>query len=155
MKIIRLLSVLLLLVTALSLSCCATVEEEGAVTVIVEDGGGTRTVYRAELGDVKNKDDGAFGVLEYLSELDEGSLYLETESGAYGKYITKIGVLENGRDNKYIMVYTSNEKDFGTWDGVKSLEHEGVTMTESGVGVSSMSIEDGTVILFRAERSEW
>ncbi len=140
---------------ALSLVGCVSVGESGAVTVVVESYDGSYTEYRVYLEDVDNKNEGAFGVLEYLCETENGLRELETDSGAYGKYITKIGSLENGKDSKYIMIYTSNEKDFGTWEGVGSLEYEGTLLKESGVGVNQMSLEEGTVILFRAEESEW
>ena len=53
------------------------------------------------------------------------------------------------------MVYTSLEKDFGTWEGVGVLEYEGITLKSAGVGVSEMSVVSGTTILFRLEASQW
>ena len=51
------------------------------------------------------------------------------------------------------MVYTSVAAD--SYEGAVTVDYEGVTMHQSGLGLSGMRIEAGTVIMFRLEVSPW
>ena len=158
MKNIKKLSALLLVVVTASLSlfCCSTVEEKGDVTVVIENEEGEYDAYKVYLEDVENKSEGVVGILEHLNGREDNPLHLKMSDGPYGKFLTEIGsVKEDLAAKKYITVYTSLEKDFGTWEGVGVLDYEGITLKSSGVGISEMSVESGTVILFRSEASQW
>ena len=158
MKIIKRLSALLLVVitASLSLFACSTVEEKGDVTVVIENEEGEYDAYKVYLEDVENKSEGVVGILEHLSGREDNPLHLKMSDGPYGKFLTEIGsVKEDLAAKKYITVYTSLEKDFGTWEGVGVLDYEGTTLKSSGVGISEMSIESETIILFRLEVSQW
>lgn len=158
MKIIKKLSALLLVVimATISLFACSTFEEKGDVTVVIENEDGEYDVYKVYLEDVENKSEGAAGIIEHLSKREKNPLHLKMSDGSYGKFLTEIGsIKEDSAAKKYIIVYTSLEKDFGTWEGVGVLDYEGITLKSSGVGISEMSVESDMIILFRLEVSQW
>ena len=159
MKTKRILALLFVAVMAFfSLTACLepTVAETGDVTVVVETESGEYEVYKTYLENVENKETGAVGVLENLRDREKNPLSINMSDSSYGKYIHSIGsITEDTAAKKYIMVYTSLERDFGTWAGVSELTYDGVTLKSVGVGVSSMSVEAGTIILFRLEASAW
>ena len=144
--------IIALTLTILSLCSCdflfGTVAEDGDVTVVVEESSGTYSVFEVSLENVENKGEGGKGILEYLSQRKNG-LYVKMEDGGYGAFVTEIGTLKNNTDGKYILVYTSVQGD--SYEGAPAFEYEGKTLYQSGVGLSSMSIEEGTVILFKLE----
>ena len=125
-----------------------TVGESGDVTFVIENRDGSYEVYKICLEDVENKDKGALGVLESLNSRENNPLPVDMA----GTMIKSIGSLEpDASKGEYIFIYTSLEKDFGTGDFAATLEYDGVTLTMAGVGIESMSVEAGTVILFRIE----
>ena len=152
-KRITLISALLLIIITLT-SCSllfGEVADEGSVSIIVESENGSYTAYEAELKRVENKSEGAKGLIEYLSALDENALYLEMQDGAYGAYVSAIGdIRENGAEGKYVIIYTSVASD--SYEGAPTVQYNGTTLYQSGLGLSGMSIEDGTIILFRVEK---
>ena len=156
-KTIALSLILALLICSLaSCSLFGSVAEAGDVTVVIETEDGKYEVYKTYLEDVENKSEGVVGVLEHLKSREDNPLPLDMADSTYGKYIYGIGSREEDLSaKKYVMVYTSLEKDFGTWDGVGTLEYEGVSLKSAGVGISSMSVEAGIIILFRLEISQW
>ena len=145
----RILSFILAVVMIVGLaSCGATVGEEGDVTFVIENRDGTYDVYKMYLENVENKDKGALGVIESLNKRENNPLPVDMT----GTWMNSIGtLLPDSSKNEYISLYTSLERDFGVWDGVKSLDYEGVTLTQSNFGIDGMSVEKDTVILFRIE----
>lgn len=136
----------------LLVACGAEVGEEGDVSLVVENRDGSYDVYKVYLEDVTNKEEGVYGVVEFIMQRKENPITADIVDSSYGAYVNSIGSLTpDASKNEYVCLYTSLEKDFGTWDGVKSVVYEGVTLKEAGVGLSSMSIEKGTVVLFRIE----
>jgi hypothetical protein len=128
----------------------------GDVTVVIETEDGKYDVYKTYLENVDNKSEEAFGVLEYLRDREDNPLPLNLIDSTYVKYLKGIGgIEEDTAAKKYVMVYTSLEKDFGTWDGVVTLDYEGVTLKSAAVGISGMTVEPGIIILFRLEVSPW
>ena len=135
-------------------SCAGKVGEEGNVTVVVESEGGEYEVYKTYLENVESKSDGALGVLKHLSEREDNPLHLVCSDGQYGAFITEIGsIKENSTDGEYVMIYTSVLAD--SYADAATVSYEGATLYASGVGINSMSILDGTVILFRVEVPSW
>ena len=151
--------ILTLAIALCSLASCSlfgSVAEAGDVTVVIETEDGKYDVYKTYLENVDNKSEGAFGVLEYLRDREDNPLTLNLIDSTYGKYLKGIGgIEEDTAAKKYVMVYTSLEKDFGTWDGVVTLDYEGVTLKSCAVGISGMTVEPGMIILFRLEVSPW
>ena len=149
--------VLLAAVCLLSLCCCdyifGDVADDGKVTVVVEESDGGFSKFTADLAFVEKKYEGAAGVLDYLSGRAD-RLYVETNDGGYGAYVTAIGsIRENKSEGMYVIVYTSVKAD--SYAGAPTVDYEGITMYQSGVGLSSMTVEAGTVILFRLEKSPY
>ena len=133
-------------------ACGGTLAEQGDVSVVIENRDGTYTVYKAYLEDVENKGEGVYGVIQYLMERENNPLTADIASSTYGAYVNAIGSLTpDVTKNEYVCLYTSLERDFDTSDYVKELEYEGITLKTSGVGLTSMSAEKGTVILCRIE----
>ena len=136
----------------LLVACGGEVGEEGDVSLVVENRDGSYDVYKVYLEDVTNKEEGVYGVVEFIMQREENPITADIVDSSYGAYVNSIGSLTpDASKNEYVCLYTSLEKDFGTWDGVKSVVYEGVTLKEAGVGLTSMSIEKGTVVLFRIE----
>lgn len=131
------------------LSCFGEVAGEGGATVVIEDIDGY-DVYTVDLSKINAEDRGALAILEYLSE-NEG-MSLDYVDSTYGGYVNAIGSLApSAAANEYVAIYTSEEADFGVAPFDTKAEYDGMTLTASGVGISSMTVRDGTVILFRIE----
>lgn len=130
------------------------VAEQGDVTVVIENADGSYDVYKIYLEEVENKDEGAKGVVEQLAKRENNPLYLEMTESTYGAYVSAIGsIKEDVAAKTYVIVYTSVAAD--SYEGSPTVDYEGVTMYQSGLGLSGMSIEAGTVIMFRLEVSPW
>ena len=150
----KILSLILAVVMLFCLVSCftTTVAEQGDVTLVIENRDGSYTVYKAFLEDVSNKGEGVYGVLQYLMEREGDSLVVDVVDSTYGAYVNNIGGLDpDATKNEYVCIYTSLERDFDTSDYVSEIEYEGITLKTSGLGLTSMSAEQGTVILFRIE----
>ena len=133
-------------------SCGGTLAEEGDISIVIENRDGTYTVYKAYLEDVSNKEEGVYGVIQYLMEREDNPLTADIVDSTYGAYVNAIGSLTpDTTKNEYVCLYTSLEKDFDTSDYCQTIEYDGIHLKTSGVGFTSMSAEKGTVILCRIE----
>ena len=154
----RILALFLVIVMALSAmtSCMfyGEVAEQGDVTVVIENADGTFAVYKTYLEEVENKSEGAKGVIEHLNKRETNPLTLEMVDSTYGAYVSGIGsIKEDAASKTYVMVYTSVASD--SYEGAPTVEYEGITMYQAGLGLSGMKVEAGTIILFRLEVSNW
>ena len=149
----KILSLIIIVVMAVGLvSCSGILGERGDVTFVIENRDGSYEVYKAYLEDVTNKDEGVYGVLQLLTSREKNPLAADIVDSSYGAYINSIGSLTpDAAKNEYVSIYTSLEKDFSTWEPVGVKEYEGMTLKSSGVGLTSMSAEKGTVVLFCIE----
>lgn len=131
---------LLLIVAAmlLALISCGKQDVAGSATVVVGE-----TVYTVSLDEIEVTE-GLFSLLEYLKQT-QGLTYDATDS-TYGKYIHSIGDLQP-QGQQYISLYTSVESDFDTSAYCQKTECQGKQVATSGVGASSMKVEDGAVFL--------
>lgn len=130
------------------------VADSGDVTVVIENSDGTYDVYKAYLEEVDNKSEGAWGILEHLSARENHPLALTVENGEWGKFIKGIGsIAEDSANGVYVMVYTSVMTD--GYEGAPTIDYEGTPLTQSGFGVSEMTVSKGCVILFRLEEMSW
>ncbi len=154
----RLLAAALLVACVLTLlSSCGLifgdVEDSGAVTVVIENADGSYDTYLADLDAVRNKSEGAKGIIEYL-DATEDSFYLEMVDSTYGAYVSAIGsIKESASEGMYVIVYTSVATD--SYVGAPAVDYEGITLYQAGLGLSGMSVNEGTVILFRLEKSPY
>ena len=152
MKKIKILALIVAAVMLLMTSCSlfGGVDSEGDVTVVVENTDGGYDVFSVDLEKVENKSEGAKGVLQYLSERKSDKLYVEMTDGIYGAYVSAIGnIKESFTDNAYVIVYTSVDTD--SYEGAPTVDYKGVTLYQSGFGISDMKVDSGSVILFRLE----
>lgn len=151
MKKTRILA-LIIAVMMLMLSSCSlfgSVADEGGVIVVVENGE-SYDVYTISLETVENKSEGAWGVLEAMANREKNPLHLVKEDGGYGAFITEIGgIKQDASAGAYVMVYTSVATD--SYEGSPTVEYNGQTLYQSGVGVSDMTVNADTVILFCVE----
>ena len=130
------------------------VAEQGDVTVVVENTDGSYEVYKTYLENVENKKEGAKGVVENLRDREDNPLNLEMVDGSYGAYVSGIGSIKEDLTSKmYIIVYTSLASDSS--EGAPTVDYEGVTLYQAGVGLSGMAVEAGGIILFRLEKSPY
>ena len=139
----KIVSFLLVLTFMLALSACGNTQDvNGSCRVVIM--GETATEYSVDLSKVEVSE-GVFSLLKYLK--DNENLTLEFNSGAYGAELTKLGALSpNG--NEYIWVWTSVSKDFDVSSWAQTTTYDGVSLTTSGLGVSSMTVEDNAVYYF-------
>ena len=155
----RILALILALVMLLAslISCdyfLGDVAEAGKVTVVVEAADGSYEVYETALESIENKDEGAKGVVEHLNAREERKLALTMVDSTHGAYVSAIGsIAESPADKMYVIVYTSVAAD--SYEGASTVEYEGATLYQAGVGLSGMKVEEGTVILFRLEVSPY
>lgn len=152
------LAVLLVLTLLASMVSCnlifGDVADEGNVTVVVEGSDGSFEVYKTYLENVENKDEGAKGVIENLRDRENNPLYLKMVNSTYGAYVSEIGsIKENSAEKMYVIVYTSVAAD--SYEGAATVEYDGTTLYQAGLGLSGMKVESGTVILFRLEKSPY
>ena len=157
-KNIKILSLLIAAVmTCFSLVACSggNVASSGTATLLVDNGNGDYTVYEVELSKLEKYDEGALTLLEYLSTQKGTDLYYGTQAGGgYGAYVTNVNSLNPDPTSEYIAVYTSEASDFSvSSDGMEmpSVMYGQTELKYSGVGISSMNIKDGTVVMFRLE----
>ncbi|MBQ7386831.1 MAG: hypothetical protein IJW03_01555 [Clostridia bacterium] len=150
-KILSALLVLAMLATLLT-SCFGKVDSEGNVTVVIENRDGSYTEYALALEDIENKDKGAEGLVEQLANREDDPLALDMQESTYGKYVNAIGSLTpDAAAGEYISIYTSVESDFDVSAYVKEITYKDITLKTSGVGLSSMKVPAGAIILFRIE----
>lgn len=154
----KILSILILsAVIFCALTSCAggNVASSGEATIVVDLGGGEYATYTIDLSQLEEHDEGAFTLLKYLSVQKGTDLYYSTNSGGgYGAYITAINSLSPDPMSEYIAVYTSEKTDFSvSSDGIEmpGVTYNGTELKYSGVGISQMTIKDGTVVMFRLE----
>ena len=160
-KILSLLLALLLLLSVLA-SCAAgeNVAKSGEALIVIElmEGGEIcYETYKVDLSAIENHSEGALSLLEYVGSQEGSKLYYSLNfGGGYGAYVNSISSLSpNAASSEYIAVYTTEECDFSVpteyFPTVSTTVYDGRTLTFSGVGISSMTVNDGTVILFRLE----
>lgn len=142
---------LLIICSLFSLAACSdnqgtdsttttTAAQVETMTLVI--GTETPVSYTVDLSKVEIKE-GLMSVLEYL-KTTENLEYASDDTG-YGAFLTKVGALEQ-KDNSYIYLYTSVEKDMDVSQYATTVEFEGKTLTSSGVGASEMTVEDGCII---------
>ena len=123
-------------------STTTTTTKVKAQTITIVIGALSPTIYEVEPDRLEIKE-GLISVLEYLNQ-KHGLKYTAEDSG-YGSYLTKVGDLSQ-RDNNYIYIYTTVEKDFDVSQYAKTIRFGGKTLTSAGVGASELTIEAGCTI---------
>ena len=136
-----LLAICIVISLSLSLVACYTVGV-GEITIVIGDS--EKTEYTVRLDKFEQRE-GLMSALEYLEK--RGVLEYTAKSGPYGSFLTEAGELkENSSEGRDIGIWTSVESDFDVSVYATTVEHNGVTLTSSGVGASQMTLTDGAVI---------
>ncbi len=148
MKRNKILSVIFLVLSlcAMLFSCDAGgTADQGTATVIIENRDESHTVYTVDLSRVENRDQGAIGVLEELAR-SEGIAFTMGIDGM----ITELGPYKSDPyTGEWIMIYTSCQTDFDVSKYATTVSYTDKTLTSSGVGLGDMTVEDGTILLFK------
>ena len=143
----KFLSLLLVLTLLFSVASCAPSNNEDtppaadAATCRVVIGTDPVTEYTVDFSSFV-VDEGLMSLLKHLR--DTKGLTFTEESGAYGAFLTSVGSLVAG-DSSYISIYTSVPEDFDVSAYATTMTYDGVTLTSSGFGASSMKIKDGAI----------
>ncbi len=140
----KIVSFLLVLTFMLALSACGKTQDvNGSCRVVIM--GETATEYSVDLSEVEVTE-GVLSVLKYLK--DNENLNLVYSNGPYGAVLEELGglSLNNG---EYICTYTSVSKDFDVSNYAETISFDGVSLTTSGLGISSMTVENNAVYYFR------
>ena len=107
----------------LLVACGGEVGEEGDVSLVVENRDGSYDVYKVYLEDVTNKEEGVYGVVEFIMQREENPITADIVDSSYGAYVNSIGSLTpDASKNEYVCLYTSLEKDFGIAVDKRKLE---------------------------------
>ena len=137
---------LVLAMVATLVACDKTVGSEGTVSIVVAPAteGGEATEYVVDLSKLSGQN-GLMTVLEYLKE-NKGLTYTE-QASTYGAFLTQVNDLaQDESQGLYLYLYTSVAQDADTSSWATTMEYKGHTLTSSGLGSSSMHIEDGAII---------
>ena len=133
--------VVLMLACLVFTACGKEVPDAGSVTVVLEAG---ETKYTVPLDKVEGNE-GLVSVLNYLKTAENVDFTYEDSS--YGAFVTAVGDVKQDADNGiYLLFWTSVEADFDVSEYATTKTFEGKTLTSSGVGASSMTMEPGAVI---------
>lgn len=140
-------AVMLIVVTVLSLLCftaCDDKKGKGDVTVVIAYADGAQEYYVSE----KDVDgEGVMPIMLYLKE-KKGLNFVTTES-TYGAFVNEVGGLKpDATKHEFISIYTSVAKDKDVSEYATTVKYKGTTLTSSGVGISTMSVEPDAIIYF-------
>lgn len=138
--------ILALAILALGLCACRAESDDAGVVTVVVAADSNVDVFEVNISDVEITE-GALSVLKYLK--GKGELDFEATESTYGAYLTKVGdVVANDEEFVYVAIYTSVDSDKDVSAYATTVEYEGITLTSSGLGISSMSVKDGAVLYF-------
>ena len=141
-------AVMLIVVTVLSLLCftaCGDKKGKGDVTVVIAYADGAQEYYVSE----KDVDgEGVMPIMLYLKE-KKGLNFVTTESPTYGTFVNEVGGLKpDATKHEFISIHTSVAKDKDVSKNATTVEYKGTTLTSTGVGISTMSVEPDAIIYF-------
>lgn len=118
-------------------------QSSGKIVKIVV-GGTNEKVYSVDFSGIEIKE-GALSVFKYLE--DAGKLSYEADDTGFGAFLTEVGELkQDAATQTYIYLYTSVEADFDTSAYKTEKNWNGMTLVSAGVGLTSMTVENGAVI---------
>lgn len=137
-------AIILVLALCFALAGCQVQNgDEGTVTFVVAKGDNVRA-YEINLSDFEQAPT-ALDILDYLKE--KHGVEYKAQEGAYGLYLTRVGeVKEDMANGVYVGIWTSCDADKDVSAYATTKEYNGVTLTSSGVGISSMHFEDGVIV---------
>ena len=133
----------------------------GMMSVVIDsqEEGQAAKVYTVDLTEYTDKN----SVEDVINGLVESSdLYYEGYKGGYGMFYTALGyrtvngeyeqtqyiLQQNPAEGKYIYVYTTVQADKDTSNYKTEIDYNGITLTNAGMGISNMHLEDGATVYF-------
>ncbi len=145
-QLTKLLTVLLLLTLCIAaFAACGGDEADpiGTMQLVLLDGDDA-TVYEIPLSELPANTDatGLVRVLDYLQAQDK-----LTYTIANGMFSQVGPIREDAGAGIYVYLYTSVAKDLDVSIYATTIEYDGKTYTNSGVGAEQMTLEDGCVII--------
>ena len=147
-----------LLIALASLTSCGvlfgTSVTGDVATLVLEAKDGQRTEYKIDLAELTDNSRGAYSLVLFASQ--KYGFPVDAGDGPFGAYLNSFGpVTPDAASGEYVALYTSVEKDFqvptADFPTVGETTHNGITLKSSGVGITSMSVENETVILIKIE----
>lgn len=118
-------------------------QSSGKVVKIVV-GGKKETVYSVDYSEIEITE-GALSIFKHLDE--KGKLTYKANDTGFGAFLTEVGDLkQNEASATYIYLYTSVKADQDVSAYATEKVWSGKTLVSSGVGLTSMTIENGAVI---------
>ena len=133
----------------------------GMMSVVIDpqEEGQSAKLYTVDLTEYTDKN----SVEDVINGLAESSdLYYEGYKGGYGMFYTALGyrtlngeyeqtqyiLQQNPAEGKYIYVYTTVQADKDTSNYKTEIDYNGITLTNAGMGISNMHLEDGATVYF-------
>ncbi|MDE6275929.1 MAG: hypothetical protein K2M75_05255 [Clostridia bacterium] len=144
-KIIVAILLILLLATALFACINPDNDTEGQMTLVVLNGDNAKE-YAVDLAQIPsgNASKGLIAVLDYLK--GKGQLSYASNDSGYGAYLTQVNELKE-QGGYYLYVYTDVQDDFDVSQYAQQITYKNKSYTNSGVGVSQMSVKAGCTII--------
>ena len=143
-KILVAILLISLLATALFACINPDSDSQGKMTLVVLDGDNTKE-YSVQLEDVTDiSSKGLVAILDHLKA--KGELTYSSNDSGYGAYLTQVNGLSEG-NGIYVYVYTDVQADFDVSQYASQITYKDKSYTNSGVGISQMSVKDGCTIV--------
>ena len=121
--------------------------EDNQACVIIKEGESKYSCFVVTLGEDGTTAQNGEQLLQYLQE--KSNLALNWQDSAYGKYLLGIGnITADESKGEFVAIFTSVEKDKGSWAGVRSYQAGETELVSSAVGISEMTVQPGAVIYF-------
>ncbi len=118
-------------------------QNSGKVVKIVV-GGANEMVYSVDYSEI-SLDEGVLSIFKYLDSI--GKLSYKADDSGYGAFLTQVGDLKQDESTAtYIYLYTSIVKDQDVSAYATEKVWNGNKLISSGLGVTSMSVENGAII---------
>ena len=118
-------------------------QSSGKVVKIVV-GGTKEKAYYVDYSKIEITE-GVLSVFKYLA--NEGLLSYKADDTGYGAFLTEVGDLkQDAASGTYIYLYTSIESDQDVSAYATEKVWNGITLVSTGVGITSMKVENGAII---------
>lgn len=145
----RLILMLVLAVVVLSMiglvACTDPNALEGTMTLVLLNGENAQE-FSVDLSNFTTESNGLIAVLDLLQSQEK--LTYEAQDSAYGKFLTRVGELrQDEAAGTYLSLYTTVEKDKDVSAYATTLTYKDVTLTSSGVGAESMTMEKDCIVV--------
>lgn len=120
-------------------------DEAQSMTLVLLNGDYVQE-FTVTLSELPATSKGVIAVLDLLQSQEK--LTYEAQDSAYGKFLTRVGELrQDEAAGTYLSLYTTVEKDKDVSAYATTLTYKDVTLTSSGVGAESMTMEKDCIVV--------